>query len=681
MKKFGIGKKIILFGFSILALGCSNTEENNANAEIKKEEKIFAFVADVHFHDVYSEFQDESFKGLLNPKNDRYATIRTMEAQLNSTRLFNENYFAFIAALEDIGRRGITEVVLPGDLTDDGQPMNIRGIKAIMNEYQEKYGLNYYMALGNHDPVRPYTKSGGKHDFLGEGGLRQPIYSHPETYNIRGEGELPAIGTDEQLYLGYEEIMDELSEFGLYPTKEYSYWASPFSTYTYSAYSYELAKSESAFEDRIYEVFHEGSGGEYKKEGYTNAMYVPDSSYVVEVEGDVWLLSIDANVFVPKAEINEDNTDADNYNSPSNAGYNKVVTHKEFLVNWIEEVAKEAESEGKTLIAFSHYPIIEFYNDAAEEIEEVFGQGNFQLARVPAEDTSKVFADAGVKIHFGGHMHFNDTSVRKYSEDNFIVNVQIPSLAAYIPAYKLLTIKDDNMMEVETVVLDEVEGFDELFDLYEMEYEYLASRGHKNMWNKDVLTSKSYYELNEWHIKELTRLRFLPREWPGDVREMVFNLTGMDMLTLSLMETETIIDGKNFNLDKINDEIFQKEFKEAGKKATLLAEENNISVESLEGWSGFELITDFYRLRNADELALRDISLDRIKEYRLIGRSIETSGINLKLNQRELEEGNNIEDIFKVRFDGILGILDKFMDGVPSDHFIIDMNSGDVRAK
>ncbi len=71
--------------------------------------------------DVFGDFQDTDYEGIRNPRNGKFVTIRTMEAQLNSTRIFNENYFAFLAALDDVARRKIKYVVLPGDFSDDGQ--------------------------------------------------------------------------------------------------------------------------------------------------------------------------------------------------------------------------------------------------------------------------------------------------------------------------------------------------------------------------------------------------------------------------------------------------------------------------------------------------------------------------------------------------------------------------------
>src|SRR5258708_6709584 len=77
-----------------------------------------AFIADVHLQDIFGKFQDNNYQGVKNPVTGEYANIRTMSSQLHSTRLFNENYFAFLEALNDISKRGIKQVVLPGDFSD-----------------------------------------------------------------------------------------------------------------------------------------------------------------------------------------------------------------------------------------------------------------------------------------------------------------------------------------------------------------------------------------------------------------------------------------------------------------------------------------------------------------------------------------------------------------------------------
>lgn len=88
-------------------LGC-NSDSSHEDGKGGLETSLqVAFMPDIHFHDVYGDFQDGSFDGLPNSLSGDRATIRTMESQMNSTRLFNENYFALIAALDDVVDRGI----------------------------------------------------------------------------------------------------------------------------------------------------------------------------------------------------------------------------------------------------------------------------------------------------------------------------------------------------------------------------------------------------------------------------------------------------------------------------------------------------------------------------------------------------------------------------------------------
>jgi predicted MPP superfamily phosphohydrolase len=173
-------KKILAISILALLVGCNNLETKK---NMKEKEIKLAFMPDIHFHDVYGQFQDNSFHGIKG-KNGKNATIRTMEAQLTSTRLFNENYFAFLAALEDAREKGIKYIVLPGDFSDDGQPINLRGIKKIMDEYTEKYGMEFIVTMGNHDPSRPFTIDAGKPDYLGKNGKKQPIFSDKSKVEI-----------------------------------------------------------------------------------------------------------------------------------------------------------------------------------------------------------------------------------------------------------------------------------------------------------------------------------------------------------------------------------------------------------------------------------------------------------------------------------------------------------------
>lgn len=155
-----------------------------------KQQLQIAFLPDVHFHDVYAQFKDGHFSGIHSHSTNTAATIRTMATQLQSTRLFNENYFALQAALDDLVRRKVQLVVLPGDFSDDGQSVHIRGLKRILQHYSKAYGLKFLLTLGNHDPVRPYAHAAGKPDYLGPDGRPLAIFS---------PGSEPCAGSDKSV--------------------------------------------------------------------------------------------------------------------------------------------------------------------------------------------------------------------------------------------------------------------------------------------------------------------------------------------------------------------------------------------------------------------------------------------------------------------------------------------------
>lgn len=576
-----------------------------------------AFMADVHFQDIYGSFNDTDYTGVINPGTGKNTIARTMEAQLHSTRLFNENYFAFLAALDDVVKRGVKYVALPGDFSDDGQPINVRGLKLTLDEYSKKHGITFLITTGNHDPVLPFRSDGGKRDFMGEGGRNQIIVSNENLYKRQNEDELQAVVSSDIQNLGYKGIIETLDQYGFFPKKSDLYWESPFSSYCYDKYEYDEAYKQAAYETRMYEIPPSNSR-------------LPDVSYLVEPSKGLWFLAIDANVYRPKAEVLSDPENPASYNH-SGIGYNAVLTHKKYLIEWVRKVAAEAEKRGKTLIAFSHYPMVDFSDGAMMNIRNLFGDGKMQIHRIPDENVAQIFADAGIKLHFAGHMHINDTGVRTSAKGNTLVNIQIPSLAAYTPAYKLLTIKNRNLMEIQTIRIDVVPRFRELFPLYEMEYAHLESLHKSKVWNKKILQSVNYKEYCLWHLKELVRLRFLPDEWPLELAEFLVNATGKDLLDHTGFSDINAI---------------------------------GLDITDFENWTGFDLICDLYKLLSADEFALTDIDTKRLMQYQVLTDA-----------WFNMEPTNDLDNQLKA-----LGLIfQKFLNDAPSVHFELNLKNGNIR--
>src|SRR5680860_907951 len=211
-------KVTLYFIFLLWATSCSEKKvsEKHSNTESGT---CIAFMSDVHLLDVHGTLKDIDYGGIKNPKTDEFALIRTMDAQLHSTRLFNENYFAFRAALDDAVQRGIKLIALPGDFSDDGQPLNVRGLNLILDEYSEKYGISFFLTTGNHDPQRPFDTKAGKADFLGEGGKAQPIMSEEGMYVSNLKKEHPTLISEDIRGLGYDGIVNGLQNHGFFPKK------------------------------------------------------------------------------------------------------------------------------------------------------------------------------------------------------------------------------------------------------------------------------------------------------------------------------------------------------------------------------------------------------------------------------------------------------------------------------
>ncbi|MEM7486814.1 MAG: metallophosphoesterase [Bacteroidota bacterium] len=560
----------LFLAISVLFLSCNKKEE-------EKEEVKIAFLADVHLQDIHAQFSDTDYKGVLNSETGKYNTVRTMGAQLRSTRLFNENYFAFTTALEDIVKKNIKLVVLPGDFTDDGQPMNVRALKKILKAYSKNHAIQFLMTTGNHDPVRPFTQEAGKTDFLGEDGQKQAIYSDSSIIPHSKTDALPPIITKDIKKWGYQEITDELADFGFYPRKEFLYWETPYSTYSYDDYTYTKASNEALLTKRVYQISN-------------THRPIPDASYLVEPVPGIWLLAIDGNVYVPKEHIPNDTKLTTGFQGAS-VGYNDVIVYKKHLVEWVKEVSKEAEQRDKNLIAFSHYPIVEFNDGASEAIETFFGTDKMQSHRIPHKAVAEIFADAGLQVHFGGHMHLNDTGVHTSAKGNTLFNIQTPSLAAYPSAYKILTLNFKYEYQVETILLKNVPKFNSLFSLYHKEHQHLKKNRESQIWHKDILRSKNYKDFTNRHLNELIRFRFIPDDWPKQFVENVVLKSGKELLSESILNSGELLT----QLDSID-----------------------VAIADFEEWTGFDMILDFYKLYKADELAFSEINNHRLKQYELL---------------------------------------------------------------
>lgn len=578
------------------------------------ESNQIAFLSDIHLQDVYAVLNSEEFKGVLNPATGKFATIRTMKSQINSTRLFNENYFALFAALEDLKKKGIQLVVLPGDFTDDGQPMNVLALKRILTNYSAESGMRFFLTTGNHDPVKPFGGIAGKRDFLGADGSEQAMAGTTEVFP-----STQVAVSDQINYWGYPEITNALGDFGFFPSEKDLFWAHPFQDLDVDNYIFQEAFDSAKLENRVYEVDDSG-------------LFLPDASYIVEPVDGIWLLALDGNVY----------TYTGSEWKGSSEGFNQAAFHKQHQLDWIKKVAAEAEKRGKTLISFSHYPLVEFHDGASEDMKSLFGAHKFQLDRVPSNETTKLYAEAGIRIHFAGHMHINDTGFyNDQTTTQTMYNIQVPSIAAFPAAYKTLKTSKSSNLEIETIPLTEVDHMNEFFDLYRMEHRWLLDKQNPGIWDITILASKDYLEYTRNHLLELTKSRFIPSDWPENLAVLLQNLNQEELLNWSKMdenEGEILLSTK---LKKLK----------IGKSTTL---------------SKPVIIDDFYLLKNGDELGKKLIPEGRISFYEELIENVKQK----KFSQTQSLNRDLIQ---------FFGIFDKLFHSLPSDHFSIDLKNNTIK--
>jgi 3',5'-cyclic AMP phosphodiesterase CpdA len=660
-----------------------------------------AFMSDVHFENIYGDFKSSQFSGIPT-KDGRNATIRTMYAQLTSTRLFNENYFAFRAALDDAYGKNIRLVALPGDISDDAQPINIDGLADILREYQAK-GMRFFIAPGNHDPNEPYDDDeAGKNDFLTRDGKEQKIYA---PNNAACKAKDPTVVCTAQLTeQGYERLLTKLGDFGYMPNKSDVYWETPFTKYADGKYSFDAASASSALNKRQFEICAEGEGGSYKAAGetklgksYTRCTNIIDASYLVEPVKGLWLLAVDANVHVPNGKFDPANPTAfAGFDNAGNAGWNKVLTHKIHQMEWIKSVAARAKAQGKQLMAFSHYPTMDFYANQTDAMKAVFKPGAFQTARVPDAATTKALAATGLPLHMGGHMHFNGTNDYQDAAGNYLVNVQSPSLAVFGAAYKIVSYQSKELIDVQTVGLNNVPRYNELFPLYQTEYDYLQGSvltgDVAKRWNRNILDTRSYGEFTRTYFGELSRLRFMDEYWPCEMKQAATSLDARQMLILSQLQTKVTLAQLKDNPGVVPltaacaakgtaaeggvaASQLTADWAAATAKAEQLASAANLKLDDFAKISAYEFYGDFHRTVYAGELALRDMGAQRVAQYKVLMAAFPASPAAIVKIGDLPSDQNPVNVLFQYQFKQVFGILKGLGSGKPSDSFRIDLKA------
>ncbi|MGV0816352.1 metallophosphoesterase family protein [Martelella sp. AMO21009] len=395
--------------------------------------------------------------------------VRSLADSLHSTRIFNESEAAFRAALDAVAAEGIKLCIIAGDLTDDGQPANWQAVSDLLSDYSRRHGIRFFATPGNHDQWSMDGKPLAK-NFVDPDGHVQRQAGEGLT-RVNGAQLCPGMRM-----VGYDETLPYAARFGYCPQPSDLHFETPFGA------SPDMA-------DRRARTTAEGG----------ESALVSDMSYLVEPVEGLWLLSIDANVYLPNSDGGHDDR--------SKEGWNATVRHKPYLLDWIRDVVRRARTENKRLVAFSHYPVADIFRGLTAALETLPGS-RAGARRMPAPDVVAAIAATGIPLHFSGHWHVDATAVA-----DGLVNVSVPSTVAFPAGWKCLEIGSEGM-EISDRAVSDAPGFDAWFARYAAEADRTGQSG-------SILSVADYRAFLDRHFRAIVLERRLPEDWPPRMQAMV----------------------------------------------------------------------------------------------------------------------------------------------------------------
>jgi 3',5'-cyclic AMP phosphodiesterase CpdA len=455
-----------------------------------------AVIADAHVHDTG---HDPTGQGVVIDGN-RHA-LRPWADVRAAPRAVNESAGVLEAALRRIHARGIRQVVLLGDYTDEGTADQTRALAARLARWRDDVGMVFHALPGNHD----LFAVAGKH-------TATRIATGPDTARIvTSDPALAAQHPDAVLApgwrrLGQADAMAAMAGFGYFRRPGDLHWESPFGLNdALAARSYPARASDGATEHRLI-----------------------DASYLVEPVPGLWLLMIDANVFEPAPGI-ADPTRKRAFRDPSDAGWNALARVKPHLPDWIARVTKAAADTGRVLLTFSHYPVLDPYGDDGSE-RRLFGNSTI-LRRTPSAGVGEMLAAAGLLWHMGGHMH----TCNMAQGPGGLVDVAVPSLVAWPPGFMVVH-PGDGAPRVETVSLADLAPDPGLATFYRA-----SGAGEvANLPLGPFLAAQAQARTREHH---------LPRHWPPALAVALPCATLADLMALMRKEAGPLTPGKGRDTD------------------------------------------------------------------------------------------------------------------------------------
>ena len=104
-----------------------------------------------------------------------------------------------------------------------------------------------------------------------------------------------------------------------------------------------------------------------------------------------------------------------------------------------------------------------------------------------------------------------------------------------------------------------------------------------------------------------------------------------------------------------------------------MAENAGYSLDDFADWNGTDLSVDFYRIRNAGELALQDISAERIDHYSILASAYSDHYSDSSMNSKTYSSN----ELYN-RLGSVFHVMSLFSNRLPDNHIRVSSRSGEI---
>ena len=126
----------------------------------------------------------------------------------------------------------------------------------------------------------------------------------------------------------------------------------------------------------------------------------------------------------------------------------KHVTYDDDFLGWIEAQAKQAQSDGKMMIAMEHYPVL-----PGQPVFALIGDAR----QAESQKLIRTLADNGVHLIFTGHMHNQSINMVETAKKNKFYDVCTGAAIGWPAFLRLVTVQDADTVQIESIPIPDFE--------------------------------------------------------------------------------------------------------------------------------------------------------------------------------------------------------------------------------